>query len=65
MDPNTTKVILAIVAAIAALFAVGFTVRIISNKKSKSDGSINKVKQKNISTFGDVVGRDNNRNRKP
>jgi hypothetical protein len=58
MEFNLTQVALATIAAIAA---TGITIKIVSNKKAKSDDSVNNVKQKGISTLGDVAGRDINK----
>ena len=52
---NTTQIILAIIAAIAAL---GITIRIITKKKSNSDNTNIKVKK---SDTGDIAGRDINK----
>ena len=52
---HTTQIILAIIAAIAAL---GITIKIITKKKSNSDNTSIKV---NKSDTGDIAGRDINK----
>ena len=55
MDPNTTKIVLAIVAAVVAAGII-ITIKVIRRTTNTSTVTANKVKQKNINTFGDVVG---------
>lgn len=55
MDPNTTKIVLAVIAAVVAAGIV-ITIKIIRRTTNTSKVTANRVKQKNINTFGDVVG---------
>lgn len=52
---NTTKILLAIVAVLAALVATGFIIKIRSKKNNKKVGGVN-INRSTIS--GDVAGRD-------
>ncbi|TGE22660.1 hypothetical protein [Hymenobacter metallicola] len=55
MDPNTTKIVLAVVAAVVAAGIV-ITIKVIRRTTNTSKVTANRVSQKNINTFGDVVG---------
>lgn len=55
MDPNTTKIVLAVVAAVVAAGIV-ITIKVIRRTTNTSKVTANRVTQKNINTFGDVVG---------
>lgn len=52
---NTTKILLAIVAVVAALVATGFAIKIRNKNKNKTIGG---VKMNRSSAGGDVAGRD-------
>lgn len=57
MDPHTTKIVLAVIAAIAgAGIVLTLTIKIIRRTTNTSKVTANRVNQSNINTFGDVVG---------
>lgn len=55
MDPNTTKIVYAVIAAVVAA-GIALTVKIVRRTTNTSKVTANRVTQKNINTFGDVVG---------
>lgn len=55
MDPNTTKIVIAVIAAVVAAGIV-ITIRIVRRTNNTSKVTANRVNQSNINTFGDVVG---------
>lgn len=57
MDPHTTKIVLAVIAAIVgAGIVLTLTIKIIRRTTNTSKVTTNRVNQSNINTFGDVVG---------
>ncbi|MBH8557909.1 hypothetical protein [Hymenobacter negativus] len=62
MDDNLTKILLAVVALLAAGAVITF--KVIQNRNTHNSGRINDVTQKNIRAGGDVAGGDINKNTK-
>lgn len=57
ISDNATKIILAIITAVSAIAAIGFTIKVVNRKNKRTNG----VDVRHSTVTGDVAGRDINK----